>query len=166
MLSLAKQCCSISSLLTKQPALITSPFLALQSRSFWRLVDDKTNSDNKLAKHPQPSIQQDDPFDSRQEMFKDGHGVTLFDLKDGERKNLKAVVARFKRLDWGPWIRWEGVGRLVFLTTVMTRTYSDLVVGELKSCGRRAVLSSMKMRSTFFVDSGTIGDLTELLLWK
>ena len=107
MLSLAKQCCSISSLLTKQPALITSPFLALQSRSFWRLVDDKTNSDNKLAKHPQPSIQPDDPFDSRQEMFKDGHGVKLFDLKDGERKNLKAVVARFKRLDWGPWIRWE-----------------------------------------------------------
>ena len=164
MLSLVKQCCSVSSLpslLTKHPALI------IQSRSFWRLVDEKTNSDNKLAKHPQPSIQQDDPFDSRQEMFKDGHGVTLFDLKDGERKNLKAVVARFKRLDWGPWIRWEGgASQLVFLTTVMTITYSDLVVAELKSCGRRAVLSSMKMRSTFFVDSGTIGDLTEQLLWK
>jgi len=103
MLSLIKQCSPVSSLLTKHPAL-----LALQSRSFWRLVDDKTNSDNKLAKHPQPSIELDDPFDSRQEMFKDGHGVKLFDLKDGERKNLKAVVARFKRLDWGPWIRPRG----------------------------------------------------------
>ena len=164
MLSLVKQCCSVSSLLTKQPALLTLPCLALQSRSFWRLVDDKTNSDNKLAKHPQPSIQQDDPFDSRQEMFKDGHGVTLFDLKDGERKNLKAVVARFKRLDWGPWIRWEG--EMIFLTTVITLSYSDLVEAELKSCGRRVKLSSMKMRSTFFVDSGTTGDLTELLLWK
>ena len=103
MLSLIKQCYSTTSLLTKAPAL-------LQTRLFWRLVDDKTNSDNKLAKHPQPSIEQDDPFDSRQEMFKDGHGVKLFDLKDGERKNLKAVVARFKRLDWGPWIRWaEGL---------------------------------------------------------
>ena len=89
-----------SSLLVPRPAL-TAPCL----RPFWRLVDDKTNSDNKLAKHPQPSIEVDDPFDSRQEMFKDGHGVKLFDLKDGERKNLKAVVARFKRLDWGPWIR-------------------------------------------------------------
>ena len=89
-----------SSLLVPRPTL-TAPCL----RPFWRLVDDKTNSDNKLAKHPQPSIEVDDPFDSRQEMFKDGHGVKLFDLKDGERKNLKAVVARFKRLDWGPWIR-------------------------------------------------------------
>ena len=59
-----------------------------------------------------------------------------------------------------------GEGRLVFLTTVMTRTYSDLVVAELKSCGRRVKLSSMKMRSTFFVEFGTIGDLTELLLRK
>ena len=159
MLSLIKQCSPLSSLLTKHPAL-----LALQSRSFWRLVDDKTNSDNKLAKHPQPSIEQDDPFDSRQEMFKDGHGVKLFDLKDGERKNLKAVVARFKRLDWGPWIRWEE--EPVFLTSVITVCYSDLVVGELKSSGRRVKLSSMKMRSTFFVDFGTIGDLTELLLRK
>ena len=164
MLSLAKQCCSISSLLTKQPALITSPFLALQSRSFWRLVDDKTNSDNKLAKHPQSSIEPDDPFDSRQEMFKDGHGVTLFDLKDGERKNLKAVVARFKRLDWGPWIRWEG--QVVVLSPVITAYYSDRVVAELKSSGRKVRLSSMKMRSTFFVEFGTIGDLTELLLRK
>ena len=157
MLSLIKQCSSTSSLLTKAPAL-------LQTRLFWRLVDDKTNSDNKLAKHPQPSIEQDDPFDSRQEMFKDGHGVKLFDLKDGERKNLKAVVARFKRLDWGPWIRWEE--KPVFLTSVITLCYSDLVVGELKSSGRRVKLNSMKMRSTFFVEFGTIGDLTELLLRK
>ena len=157
MLSLIKQCSSASSLFTKAPALV-------QSRLFWRLVDDKTNSDNKLAKHPQSSIEPDDPFDSRQEMFKDGHGVTLFDLKDGERKNLKAVVARFKRLDWGPWIRWEG--QVVVLSPVITAYYSDLVVAELKSCGRRVKRSSMKMRSTFFVEFGTIGDLTELLLWK
>ena len=155
MLSLIKQCSSLSSLLTKHPALPV-----LQARSFWRLVDDKTTSDNKLAKHPQSSIEVDDPFDSRQEMFKDGHGVKLFDLKDGKRKNLKAVVARFKRLDWGPWIRWEE--ELVFLTSVITLCYSDLVVGELKSSGRRVKLNSMKMRSTFFVDFGTIEDLTEL----
>ena len=103
MLSFLKQ--SSASLLSNHPALSGASCLALQSRNFWRLVDEKTNSDNKLAKHPQPSIEVDDPFDSRQEMFKDGHGVKLYDLKDGERKNLKAVVARFKRLDWGPWIR-------------------------------------------------------------
>ena len=57
-------------------------------------------------------------------------------------------------------------GRVVFLTTVITGCYSDLVVDGLKSCGRRVKLSSMKMRSTFFVDFGTIGDLTELLLRK
>ena len=157
MLSLIKQCSTASSLLTKAPALV-------QSRLFWRLVDDKTTSDNKLAKHPQPSIEPDDPFDSRQEMFKDGHGVKLFDLKDGERKNLKAVVARFKRLDWGPWIRWEG--QLGLLSTVITAYYSDRVLAELKSSGRRVRLSSMKMRNTFFVEFGTIGDLTELLLRK
>ena len=103
MLSFLKQ--GSTSLLSHHPALSGASCPVIQSRNFWRLVDDKTNSDNKLAKHPQPSIEVDDPFDSRQEMFKDGHGVKLFDLKDGERKNLKAVVARFKRLDWGPWIR-------------------------------------------------------------
>ena len=101
MLSILQRCSS--SLLAR--AAVCGPALCLQSRPFWRLVEEKTNSDNKLAKHPQPSIEVEDPFDSRQEMFKDGHGVKLFDLKDGERKNLKAVVARFKRLDWGPWIR-------------------------------------------------------------
>ena len=40
-------------------------------------------------------------------LYKDGFGVKLYDLKDGQRKSLKAVVARFKRLDWGPWIRWR-----------------------------------------------------------
>jgi len=38
-------------------------------------------------------------------MAKDGYGVTLYDLKDGKRKSLSAVVMRFKRLDWGAWIR-------------------------------------------------------------
>jgi len=64
-----------------------------------------TSGKNHLAKYPQPSIDRKDPFDSRHEMFKDGHGVELYNLHDGERKNLAAVVARFKRLDWGAWIR-------------------------------------------------------------
>jgi len=38
-------------------------------------------------------------------MAKDGYGVTLFDINDGKRKSLSAVVMRFKRLDWGAWIR-------------------------------------------------------------
>lgn len=39
-----------------------------------------------------------------------GYGVVLWDPKDGKRKPLKAVEMRFKRLDWGPWIR-PRVGR-------------------------------------------------------
>jgi len=38
-------------------------------------------------------------------MAKDGYGVTLYDINDGKRKSLSAVVMRFKRLDWGAWIR-------------------------------------------------------------
>jgi len=38
-------------------------------------------------------------------MYKDVYGVTLYDLNDGQRKSLGAVVMRFKRLDWGHWIR-------------------------------------------------------------
>ena len=40
----------------------------------------------------------------RGETAKDGYGITLFD-KDGKRTSLKAVELRFKRLDWGAWIR-------------------------------------------------------------
>lgn len=31
--------------------------------------------------------------------------VTKFSLKKGKRKSVKAVLKRFKRLDWGGWIR-------------------------------------------------------------
>lgn len=41
----------------------------------------------------------------RGETAKDGYGVVLYDDKDGKRKPLKAVELRFKRLDWGQWIR-------------------------------------------------------------
>ena len=50
-------------------------------------------------------VQEPDPFKGRQEMAKDGYGVTLYDINDGKRKSLSAVVMRFKRLDWGAWIR-------------------------------------------------------------
>ena len=85
----------------------SAPVMAVQSRGFWRLIDDRHANPNCHHKnqYPQRSIDEDNIYDSRQEMYKDGFGVKLFDLKDGERKNLKAVVARFKRLDWGPWIR-------------------------------------------------------------
>ena len=86
----------------------TAPVMAVQARGFWRLVDDNHANPrvhNTKNGFPQRSIEEDNIFDSRQEMYKDGFGVKLFDLKDGERKNLKAVVARFKRLDWGVWIR-------------------------------------------------------------
>ena len=106
MLSLLKQCSSLGQLLTRSPVISAAPCSLAQSRGFWRLVDSRyTDPDNKLAKYPQPSIEQDDIYDSRQEMYKDGYGIKLYDLKDGQRKSLKAVVARFKRLDWGPWIR-------------------------------------------------------------
>ena len=84
-----------------------APMMAVQSRGFWRLVDSRYTSPDCHHKnqYPHRSIEEDNIFDSRQEMYKDGFGVKLFDLKDGERKNLKPVIARFKRLDWGPWIR-------------------------------------------------------------
>lgn len=40
----------------------------------------------------------------RGETAADGYGITLFDEK-GKRTGLKAVELRFKRLDWGMWIR-------------------------------------------------------------
>jgi len=54
---------------------------------------------------PQRNYEKKNPEYGRQEMAKDGYGVTLYDLEDGERKSLSAVVMRFKRLDWGAWIR-------------------------------------------------------------
>ena len=42
-------------------------------------------------------------------MAKDGYGVTLYDINDGKRKSLGAVVMRFKRLDWGAWIRFKHI---------------------------------------------------------
>lgn len=41
----------------------------------------------------------------RGETAKHGYGITLYDPKSGERTGLKAVELRFKRLDWGAWIR-------------------------------------------------------------
>jgi len=41
----------------------------------------------------------------RGETAAEGHGVTLYSPKDGKRTSLKAVELRFKRLDWGMWIR-------------------------------------------------------------
>ncbi|XP_073814997.1 mitochondrial ribosomal protein L35 [Musca autumnalis] len=32
-------------------------------------------------------------------------GVTKFSLNKGKRKSVKAVIKRFRRLDWGAWIR-------------------------------------------------------------
>jgi len=105
MLSLVKQCSSL--FISKTPLMSPAPMMAVQSRGFWRLVDSRYTSPDCHHKnqYPQRSIEEDNIFDSRQEMYKDGFGVKLFDLKDGERKNLKPVIARFKRLDWGPWIR-------------------------------------------------------------
>ena len=40
----------------------------------------------------------------RGETAAEGYGVTLYNEK-GERTGLKAVELRFKRLDWGMWIR-------------------------------------------------------------
>ena len=103
MLSLIRQCSALSLTKTLTPL---APVTMIQTRDFWRLWDQRyTDPNNKLAMYPQKSIEVEDPFDSRQEMAKDGYGIKLYDLKDGERKNLKSVVARFKRLDWGVWIR-------------------------------------------------------------
>jgi len=57
---------------------------------------------------PQRNYEKKNPENGRYEMAKDGHGVTLIDLEDGERKNLSPVVMRFKRLEWGAWIRPRG----------------------------------------------------------
>ena len=64
-------------------------------------------------------------------MAKDGYGVTLFDINEGKRESLGAVVMRFKRLDWGAWIRWKNC-------QVRESAFSsgrELVVP--KSCGRK-----------------------------
>lgn len=77
------------------------PALALSTSA---LVRDS----NKLVapfKFPQKYHEEVNPFDGRQEMAKDGYGVVLYDKNDGKRKNLTSVVMRFKRLDWGAWIR-------------------------------------------------------------
>jgi len=99
-----KKC--VSCLLSPSPLVRFLPTISPMVRQFHRLVDTSVGSEkNKCAKYPQKTIYKRDPYDSRQEMFKDGHGVVLYDMQDGERKNLPAVVARFKRLDWGQWIR-------------------------------------------------------------
>jgi len=107
MLSKVKLCSTL--LVSPSPLLKFLPTMSPLGREFHRLVDKSMGSEtNKCAKYTQKSIgsgYRPDPFDSRQEMFKDGHGVTLYDMHDGERKSLPAVVARFKRLDWGQWIR-------------------------------------------------------------
>lgn len=68
-----------------------------QSRGYKHLVQPCTM--------PQRNYEKKNPENGRHAMAKDGYGVTLFDLEDGERKSLSAVVMRFKRLDWGAWIR-------------------------------------------------------------
>ena len=40
----------------------------------------------------------------RGETAAEGYGISLYNEK-GERTGLKAVELRFKRLDWGMWIR-------------------------------------------------------------
>lgn len=41
-------------------------------------------------------------------MAKDGYGIKLYDEKTGRRGTLRAVEMRFKRLDWGAWIKTKG----------------------------------------------------------
>ncbi len=62
-----------------------------QSRGFWRLVDNRfTDPDNKGSRYPQPTIEQDNIFDLRQEMYKDGFGIKLYDLNfEKVQKKLK-----------------------------------------------------------------------------
>jgi len=111
MLSKIKLCApfllSPSPLSNMSPLLKFLPTMAPQVRDFSRLTDPNTTSGrNFLGKYRYTKdIDVKDPFDNRQEMYKDGFGITLYDIKDGERKNLPAVVSRFKRLDWGQWIR-------------------------------------------------------------
>jgi len=89
---------TLSSQLPKA-GLLPHPTLALVSstRGWAKLV--------KAHNFPQRNLEQKNPEHGRNEKFKDGHGVTLYDLEDGERKSLGAVVMRFKRLEWGAWIR-------------------------------------------------------------
>lgn len=96
-----------SFLTSPSPLLRFLPTLAPAMREYSRFTNSNVTSATwgGGAKYPQKSIDRVDPFDSRHEMFKDGHGVKLYDLHDGERKSLPAVVARFKRLDWGAWVR-------------------------------------------------------------
>jgi len=104
MLSKIRLCSSF--LTSPSPLLKFLPTLSPTVRQFSQFTDPNlTSGKNTCVKYPQKSIDRKDPFDSRHEMFKDGHGVELYNLHDGERKNLAAVVARFKRLDWGAWIR-------------------------------------------------------------
>ena len=65
-------------------------------------------------------FQEPDPFLGRQEMAKDGYGVTLYDINDGKRKSLSAVVMRFKRLDWGAWIRSKTFSCVLLIHAVTT----------------------------------------------
>lgn len=87
--------------LAKQSVGRIIPALALSTSSLLR------DSDKLVApfKFPQKYYEEKDPFDGREEMAKDGYGVVLYDKNDGKRKNLSSVVMRFKRLDWGQWIR-------------------------------------------------------------
>jgi len=98
--------CSLT-LPTTATILKAQPVVSLNIlRNYWRITDKVVGDErNKCSRQPGKSIEVKNTFDSRHEMFKDGYGVTLYDWKDGERKNLDAVVARFKRLDWGAWIR-------------------------------------------------------------
>lgn len=99
--SLPRALVSLPSLLTKSSVNRITPALALSTSTLLR------DSDKLVAPHkfPQKFYQEKDPFDGRQEMAKDGYGVELYGKNDGKRKNLSAVVMRFKRLDWGQWIR-------------------------------------------------------------
>jgi hypothetical protein len=84
----------------------------------------------------------------RGETAKDGYGVVLYSDKDGKRKPLKAVELRFKRLDWGMWIRpragrdkkhWkkdthrQRMGQKhLFCATYHNRRFDRAVMSELK----------------------------------
>ena len=125
MLSKAKLCSSLlSSPYNMSPLLKFLPTVSPMVREFSKFVDSNPGSskNNKCSKYTLKSIYRRDPFDSRQEMAKDGYGITLYDMKDGERKSLPAVVARFKRLDWGQWIRFVTVISSDFFWTVIIQT--------------------------------------------
>lgn len=91
-----------------------------------------------------------DAMDSygRGETAKHGYGITLYDDKTGARTGLKAVEMRFKRLDWGAWIRprtgrdkkaWKKSGfqlrvreKHVFCKPYHKRRFDRAVLSELK----------------------------------